>query len=89
MKIRRKLQRINKHDLIFMDETNVKESISHRGGLSPAGALAPLEVSNSSRYCPRYDVMASVCLDGPLAMRVFTPEERSWMKRKELIRRCF
>jgi hypothetical protein len=89
VKIRRKLQRIDSHDLIFMDETNVKESISHRGGMSPAGTRAPLLVTDTSRYCARYDVMASVCLDGPLPMRVVTPEDRDISNQKGIDQEIF
>jgi hypothetical protein len=72
-----------------MDETNVKESISHRGGLSPAGTPAPLLVSDTSRYCPRYDVLASVCMDGPLPMRILTPQEREISDQKGINQELF
>ena len=72
-----------------MDETNIHENITHTHGLSVAGTNAHLLVDKTGNYVPRYDVMAAISLDSPLAFKSFRPDERNHAETKGINKEMF
>jgi hypothetical protein len=75
-KIRRKLQRIGKQHILFLDETHKREGDVEKYTIVLPGEHPYIESSNTSKYATRYDMIA--CCSGTTALPpiIYSPSER-------------
>jgi hypothetical protein len=76
-KIRRKLQRIHKRRVLFLDEVAVRLSEAATHTLVAPGEMAYVIASETSTYSKRYDMIAVCNGERVLVPKIFTPDERA------------
>lgn len=69
-------KRINKHNLLFLDETYLRVGETSGHTLVIQGEAKFVESSNTSRYAPRYDMIACCSGNETLPPIIFSPEDR-------------
>jgi hypothetical protein len=74
--LRRKLQRIDKRRLLFLDETALRLSAAPNSTLVLPGEQPLIEATDTSSYAARYDMIAVCTGDRVLLPKIFTPKER-------------
>jgi hypothetical protein len=74
--MRRKLQRIDKRRVLFLDETQLRLSDAANHTLVLPGEQAFVEATDTSSYAARYDMIACCTGDRVLLPKIFTPKER-------------
>jgi hypothetical protein len=75
--MRRKLQRISKDRVIFIDETALRLSEAPTHTLVLPGEQAYVLATETSSYSKRYDMIACCVGDRVLLPKIFTPAERA------------
>lgn len=80
--MRRKLQRIAKKRLVFLDQTGIELGASPRYGLSVAGQEAKVAIESKNLYPKRVDIMGAISYDKTLSLEISLPSKRSNEKRK-------
>jgi transposase len=77
-KMRRKLQRIGIHHILFLDETHKREGDVETYTLVLPGESPYIATSSTSSYSTRYDMIACCCCSGATALPpiIYTPKER-------------
>lgn len=75
--LRRKIQRVSKKHIIFLDETYIRVSEAPTSTLVLPGQDACVVVEDTSAYAARYDMIA--CCNGERVFppMIFTPKERA------------
>jgi hypothetical protein len=75
-KIRRKVQRVGKDKVLFLDETNKRLSDAATNTIALPGEQAFIRVTQATKYAARYDMIA--CCSGKelLPPKIFAPDER-------------
>lgn len=76
-KLRRKLQRIDKSRLLFLDETAVRLSEAPTATLVAPGEQPYVVVADTTSYAKRFDMIACINGDRAFAPVIYTPKERS------------
>jgi transposase len=74
--MRRKLQRVDKKKIIFMDEVAVKLNEAEHFTLVAPGELPYVTVTDTSSYADRYDMIALCNGEHVLPPIIFTPKDR-------------
>jgi hypothetical protein len=74
--LRRKLQRIDKRNVLFLDETALRFNAAPNHTLVLPGEQSFVEATDTSSYAPRYDMIACCNGERVLLPKVFTPKER-------------
>jgi hypothetical protein len=74
--MRRKLQRIDKRRLLFLDETALRLNAAPTTTLVLPGEQAFVLTNDTSSYAARYDMIACCSGNSLLLPKVFTPAER-------------
>ena len=74
--LRRKLQRIPNSHLLFLDETAVRISEAPTRTLVLPGETAYVLADDTSRYAPRFDMIACCCGDRVFPPIIYAPNER-------------
>jgi hypothetical protein len=75
-KIRRKLQRIGNKHILFLDETQKREGDVDNYTIVLPGEPPYIETSTTSKYAPRYDMIACCSGERVLPPMIYTPIER-------------
>lgn len=75
--MRRKLQRIDKRRVLFLDETHLRLSEAANHTLVLPGEHAFVEATDTSSYAARYDMIAVCTGDRVLLPKIFSPKERA------------
>ena len=75
--MRRKLQRTNKKQLLFLDETAVRLSEAPTSTLVLPGEKQYVIATDTSSYAKRFDMIACINRDQTFAPVIYTPSERS------------
>jgi len=75
-KVRRKLQRISKQKIIFLDETHLRLSEAPLRTLVLPGEQPYVTAAATASYAPRYDMIASCTADRQLLPIIYAPKER-------------
>src|SRR3954451_9363480 len=75
--MRRKLQRIDKRRLLFLDETALRLSAAQTHTIVLPGEQAYVIATETSAYAKRYDMIACCTGDRVLLPKIFTPQERA------------
>ena len=75
--MRRKLQRIDKRRLLFIDETALRLSAAPTHTLVLPGEQAYVVATETSAYAARYDMIAVCAGDRVLLPKIFSPKERA------------
>lgn len=75
--MRRKLQRLNKSRLLFLDETAVRLSEAPTSTLVAPGEQPYVVVADTTSYAKRFDMIACINGDRAFAPVIYTPKERS------------
>ena len=74
--MRRKLQRIDKRRLLFIDETALRLSAAPTHTIVLPGEQAYVVATETSSYAARYDMIAVCAGDRVLLPKIFSPKER-------------
>ena len=74
--LRRKLQKMDKKRIIFLDETAVRISEAPTSTLVAPGEQSYVIVEDTTTYAERYDMIACINGEQTFAPCVFTPEDR-------------
>lgn len=74
--MRRKLRRVAKNKIIFIDETNIKEDVIPQTTLVLSGDSGEVPVRQPESYAPRLDIIGSITSEVALPMTIFTPQQR-------------
>jgi hypothetical protein len=75
--LRRKLQRIDKRRLLFLDETALRLSAAPSHTIVLPGEQAYVLATETSAYAKRYDMIAVCAGDRVLLPKIFSPKERA------------
>jgi hypothetical protein len=75
-KVRRKLQRVGKHKIIFLDETHLRLSEAPLNTLVLPGEQPYITAAATASYAPRYDMIASCSGKEQLLPIIYAPKER-------------
>jgi hypothetical protein len=75
-KVRRKLQRVSKSKIIFLDETHMRLSEAPLRTLVLPGEQPYITAAATASYAPRYDMIASCTADEQLLPIIYAPKER-------------
>ena len=75
--MRRKLQRIDKRRILFIDETALRFSAAPTHTIVLPGEQAYVLATETSAYAKRYDMIACCVGDRVLLPKIFTPKERA------------
>lgn len=75
--MRRKLQRIDKRRLLFLDETALRLSAAPTHTIVLPGEQPYVLATETSAYSRRYDMIAVCTGDRVLLPKIFTPQERA------------
>jgi hypothetical protein len=75
--MRRKLQRIDKRRLLFLDETALRLSAAPTHTIVLPGEQPYVLATETSAYSKRYDMIAVCTGDRVLLPKIFTPQERA------------
>jgi hypothetical protein len=79
-KLRSKLRRIPKKNIIFMDETYFRLSDAPRSTLVFPGESEYVEVADNSHYAARYDMITFISGDKVFPPVIYSPEDRKALK---------
>ncbi len=82
MKMRKKLRRIPKRKLIFIDQSRIEMGASSRRSLAAPGEEAYVSIEKAGYYPQRIDFMGVVSYDKVLSLEVSPPTKRSAEGRK-------
>ena len=74
--MRRKLQRIGKHHILFLDETHKREGDVDNYTVVLPGAPPYIETSSTSSYARRFDMIACCSGHEVLPPIIYSPTER-------------
>jgi hypothetical protein len=74
---RRRAHGVGSSHLVFVDQTNLNESMRPARGLAPRGKPARVSSRTAPRYTPRIDVIGACHAHGVLPITFLTPEERT------------
>lgn len=74
--LRRKLQRIDKRNVLFLDETALRLNAAPNHTLTLPGEQPLVEATDTSSYAARYDMIAVCTGDQVLLPKIFSPAER-------------
>jgi hypothetical protein len=74
--LRRKLQRIDKRNVLFLDETALRLNAAPNHTLTLPGEQPLVEATDTSSYAARYDIIAVCTGDQVLLPKIFSPAER-------------
>jgi hypothetical protein len=74
--LRRKLQHVDKRNVLFLDETALRLSAAPNHTLTLPNEQPFVETTDTSSYAARYDMIAACNWDGVLLPKVFTPDQR-------------
>jgi hypothetical protein len=74
--MRRKIQRLNKANVLFLDETHLKLNVAPNYTLVAPGENEYVVVEDTSSYAKRYDMIACISSKEVLPSIIFTPKER-------------
>jgi hypothetical protein len=74
--IRRKIQRVGKQHVLFLDETHKREGDVDAHTIVLPGESSFIESSNTSTYAPRYDMIACCSGTTTLPHMIYSPQER-------------
>ena len=74
---RRKLQRVNKKHLLFIDQTGVKGTDHSHYSLAPEGQPAIVSVPRPPSYTQRYDITGALLADQQLPIHILTPHAKA------------
>lgn len=74
--LRRKLQRVDKRNVLFLDETALRLNAASNYTLTLPGEQPLINTTDTSSYAARYDMIAVCTGDRVLLPKVFTPAER-------------
>lgn len=75
--LRRRLQRVPKSRLVFIDESHARISIAPTRTLVAPGHAAYTVVEDTTKYASRYDMIAWCSADRVFPSVIYTPEERA------------
>src|ERR1700730_11340211 len=75
-KLRRKLQRIGRKHILFLDETHKREGDVDNYTIVLPGEPPYIETSTTSKYAARYDMIACYSGERVLPPIIYTPVER-------------
>ena len=75
--LRRKLQRIDKRRLLFLDEVALRLSAAPTSTIVLPGEQAWVVATETSAYAARYDMIAVCTADRVLLPKIFSPKERA------------
>jgi hypothetical protein len=75
--MRRKLQRIDKRRVLFLDETALRLNAAPNHTLVLPGEDSFVEATDTSSYAARYDMIAVCAGDRVLLPKIFSPKERA------------
>ena len=75
--MRRKLQRMNKKRLLFLDETSVRLSEAPTSTVVLPEQQPYVIVEETAAYSKRFDMIACINIDKTFAPTIYTPTERS------------
>lgn len=75
-KVRRKLQRVSKNKIIFLDETHLRLSEAPLHTLVLPGEQPYVTAAATASYAPRYDMIASCTASEQLLPIIYAPKER-------------
>jgi hypothetical protein len=81
-KVRKKLQRKAKRDIVFIDQSAIKLNPQRGYGLAPAGQRAVVSGVKPEAYENRYDFMGAINSEKTLALDHMTPAWRQWYECK-------
>jgi len=81
-KLRRKLQRIAKRRIVFIDQSNIELGAKRTRALCVEGQEAKVAVSQGQWYPKRVDMMAAISYDDVLGIETSGPTKRRREKRK-------
>ena len=76
VEIRKKLSRVAKKRLVFMDGSGMRSEPRPLKGLAPAGQTPKTTAEKPEKYEPRVDIMGAVGYNGPLACETKTSSQR-------------
>jgi hypothetical protein len=74
--LRRKLQRVDKRNVLFLDETALRLNAAPNHTLTLPVEQPYVEATDTSSYAARYDMIAVCTGDRVLLPKIFTPTER-------------
>jgi hypothetical protein len=74
--LRRKIQRLNKAKVLFLDETQLKLNAAPTHTLVALGEKEYVVVEDTSAYAKRYDMIACITSKEVLPPIIYTPDER-------------
>jgi hypothetical protein len=74
--VRRKLQRIGKHHILFLDETHKREGDVDNLSIVLPGESPYIETSSTSSYAKRFDMIACISGRTTLPPIIYSPAER-------------
>ncbi len=74
--LRRKLQRVDKRNVLFLDETALRLNAAPNHTLVLPGEQPVVEATDTSSYAARYDMIAVCTGDKVLLPKIFSPAER-------------
>lgn len=80
--LRRKIQRMNKANVLFLDETHLKLNTAPTHTLVAPGEKEYVVVEDTSSYAKRYDMIACITSKEVLPPIIYTPDERKAMNVK-------
>jgi hypothetical protein len=83
--VRRKLQRIGKHHVLFLDETHKREGDVDNYTVVLPGAPPYIETSSTSSYARRFDMIACCSGDKVLPPIIYSPTERQKGVTREML----
>ena len=75
-KLHRKIQKIDKRKIVFLDETQLRVSEGPNKTLTVEDDDGIIEVEEDSAYAARYDMIACVNGERTFPPMIFTPEDR-------------
>lgn len=78
--LRRKLQRVDKRNVLFLDEAHLRLNAAPNHTLTLPDEQSYVEATDTSSYAARYDMIAVCTGDRVLLPKVFTPAERKGAK---------
>lgn len=74
--LRRKIQRVNKKQVIFLDQTHLRISEAPNRTLVLPGQDSYVVVDDTSAYAARYDMIACCNSESVFPPMIFTPNDR-------------
>ena len=78
--LRRQVQQLSKKDVLVLDETAIKLSEAPRCTLVLPGNKQYVVIESTSKYAPRYDMIACIHFNGALTPMIVSPQMRKQAK---------